>query len=71
MLDDGEQAPAAVVGLGQRQRLDRRAQRGQRVAQFVRDVGGEAFDRLDAGVERVGHVAQRAGQMADLVARGG
>ena len=36
--------------------------------QLMRDVGGEALDRLDAAVERVGHVAQRAGQMADLVA---
>ena len=32
------------------------------------DVGGEALDRLDPAVERVGHVAQRAGQIADLVA---
>ena len=56
------------VALGERQRLDRGAQRGQRILQFMRDVGGEALDRLDAAVERVGHVAQRAGQMADLVA---
>jgi hypothetical protein len=35
----------------------------------MRDIGGEAFDRLDRLIERVGHVAQRAGQMADLVAR--
>ena len=52
-----------LVGLGERQGLDRRAQRGERILQLVRHVGGEALDRLDAAVERVGHVAQRAGQM--------
>ena len=66
-----EQPAAAFVGLGERQRLDRRAQRGERVLQLVRDVGGEALDRLDAAVERVGHVAQRARQVADLVAPAG
>ena len=35
------------------------------------DVGGEHLDRLDAAVERVGHVAQGAGQMPDLVAAAG
>ena len=68
VLDDREQAPARLVGAGERQRLDGAAQRGQRVLQLVRDVGGEALDRLDAVVERVGHVAQRAGEMPDLVA---
>ncbi len=53
------------------QRLDRRAQRGQRVLQLMGDIGGEHLDRLDAAVERVGHVAQRAGEMADLVAAPG
>ena len=48
-----------LIGLGQRQGLDRAAQRGQRVLQLVRDVGGKAFDRLDAVVERIGHVAHR------------
>ena len=71
VLDHFQQALAALLGLGERQRLHRRAQRGERVAQFVRHVGGEALDRLDAGIERVGHFAQRAGQMADLVACGG
>ena len=56
------------LGLGERHGFDRRTQRGQRILQLMRHVGGEALDRLDAAVERVGHVAQRAGQMADLVA---
>ena len=42
-----------LVGLGERQGLDRAAQRGQRILQLVRDVGGEALDRLDAVVERL------------------
>ncbi len=71
VLDHGEQARMALLRLGQRQRLDRGAQRGQRILQFMRDIGGEALDRLDAAVERVGHVAQRAGQMPDLVAAPG
>ncbi len=32
------------------------------------DVGGEHLDRLDAAIERIRHVAQRAREMADLVA---
>ncbi len=31
------------------------------------DIGGEAFDGVDAPVERLRHVAERAGEMADLV----
>ena len=57
-----------LLGLGERQGLDRAAQRGQRILQLVRDIGGEALDRLDAVVERLGHVAQRPAEMADLVA---
>ena len=68
VLNDGQQAAAAFVGLGERQGLDCRAQRGQRVLELVRDVGGEALDRLDTAVERIGHVPQRPGQVSDLVA---
>ena len=35
------------------------------------DIGGEHLDRLDAVIERVRHVAQRAGEMPDLVAAAG
>ncbi len=35
------------------------------------DVGGEHLDRLDAVIERIRHVAQRAGEMSDLVAAAG
>ncbi len=37
----------------------------------MRDVGREGLDRLDAVVERVGHVAQRTGQVADFIAAAG
>ena len=57
--------------LGERQRFDRAAQRGQRVLQFVRHVGGETLDRVDPVVERARHVAQRAGKVADLVGPAG
>ena len=57
--------------LDQLQRLHRRADRGQRVADLVGDVGGEALDRLHAVRQGVGHVLQRAGEVAELVvARG-
>ena len=71
VLDHREQARAALLAARERQGLDRGAQRGQRILELVRDVGGKAFDRLDAAVERRRHVAQRAGQVADLVAPAG
>ena len=60
-----------IVAAGERQGLDRAAQRGQRVLQLVRHVRGEALDGVDAVVERLRHVAQRAGQVADLVGAAG
>ena len=68
VLDHREQPLLAVRRFGERQRFHRRAQRRQRILQLMGDVGGEALDRLDPAVERAGHVAQRAGQIADLVA---
>ena len=71
MLDHRQQPRAAVVVARQRQRFDRGAQRRQRVLQFMGDIGGEHLDRLDAVIERVRHIAQRAGKMPDLVAAAG
>ena len=68
VLDDAGEPRLGLLGLGQRQRLDGAPQRGQRVLELVGDVGGEALDRVDAVVERAGHVAQRLAEMADLVA---
>ena len=42
-------------------------QRGQRVLQLVRHVGGEAFDGVDAVVQRAGHGRQALRKIADLV----
>ena len=60
-------SPRANFGPGDGQGFDGAAQGGERVLQFVRDIGGEALGRLHAAEQRAGHVAQGAGQMADLV----
>ena len=66
---DGHQLfPPLGVEVGPRRHLDRRAQRGQRVLELVRHVGGEALDGVDALPQRVGHRAQRVVEVADLVA---
>ena len=38
------------------------AQRRQRVLQFVRDIGGEALDRVEPAVERLRHIAAARGK---------
>ena len=48
--------------------FDGAAQAGQRVLDLVGDIGGEALDRVHALPQRRRHVAQRARQVADLVA---
>ena len=53
--------------LGDAQRADGRAQRGQRVLDLVRDIGRELFVAVDPVVERRDHAAQRARQAPDLV----
>ncbi len=50
---------------------DGAARRGQRVLQFVADIGGKAFDRIDAVVKRGRHFAQRDRQVADFILAGG
>ena len=67
VLDDGGEPRLGFLGLGQRQRFHRAAQRRQRVLQLVGDVGSEALDRLDPVIERIGHVANGGGQIADFI----
>ena len=67
VLHDRQQAIARGAGFDPRQGFDGAAQRGQRVLELVRDVRGEALDRVDPVVERLGHVAQGAREMADFV----
>ena len=43
----------------------------QRVLDLVRDIGGKALDGVHALPQRVGHLAQRAREIADLVAAAG
>src|SRR2546430_6116394 len=64
--DDGKKPVAAFLGFGERQGLDRRTQRGEGILELVRHVGGKAFDRLDAVVERVRHVARSEEHTSEL-----
>ena len=56
----GEVVAAAV------EHLDRGGERGDRRAQLVAHVAGEAGLALDAGLHRVGHVVERAGQAVQV-----
>ena len=47
--------------------FDSAAQRGQRVFDFMSHIGGKTFIRLDTLPERLGHIAERGGQIANLV----
>ena len=72
VVEDDRHQPALLLRvLDPRHGLDRAAQRGQRVLDLVGDVGGEALDRVHARPQRLGHLAQRAGEIADLVAAAG
>src|SRR5439155_936072 len=51
--------------------LDRAAQRGKRVLDLVRDIRREALDGAHPLPQRIGHLAQRARQLADLVVASG
>src|SRR5215471_17093045 len=56
VLDDGKKSASTVFGFHQRQGLDSGAQRGERVLEFVRDVGSKALHRLDATVHGCRHL---------------
>ena len=68
VLDDRHEAPSLHRILDAPNGFDRAAQRRERVLDLMRDVGGKTFDRTHALPQRIGHVAQRARQFADLVA---
>ena len=73
VLDRREQPRAAVLAPRKRQRFGPRSSQAD-VSGFFNssgDIGGEHLDRLDPVIERIRHVAQRAGQMSDLVAAAG
>ena len=56
----GQLAAAAVDDLGGG------GQRGDRGAQLVADVGGEAGLALDAGLHGIGHVVERVGELVEV-----
>src|SRR5690606_5339016 len=68
LVRDCEQLRALLVGLDPAKTLDRRTHRGDRVLQLMRHVGGKMLARVDTFAQRLRHVAERAGQRADLVA---
>ena len=68
MVHDLDEALALLRRLGIGQRLDSTAERGQRVLELMAHIRREGLDGGDAVVERVGHVAHRAREIADLVA---
>ncbi len=67
VLHDRQQAIPRRIRFDPRQGLDGASQRRQRILEFVRDIGGETLDRFDAAVERLGHIPERAREMADLI----
>src|SRR5258708_22326898 len=65
---DHSQETLALIGLVDfGQHLRGCADRGQRVLEFVRDVGGERFDEADVLVEAPCQTFERAGKIADFV----
>ena len=72
IVENDRHQPALLDGiLDPHSGLDRAAQRAERVLDLVGDIGGETFDRAHPLPQRVGHLAQRAGEIADLVAAPG
>ena len=69
VLDDGEQAPARIIGFGQRQGLDGAAERGEGVLQLVAHVGREALDGVDPAVEVVQRLRLQRGDGVELLHR--
>ena len=68
LRQDPAQAPPRRRVLHPDEGVDGGLQARQRVLEFVRHIGGEAFDLVDAGPQFAGHPAQRDRQVADLVA---
>ena len=67
MLHDGDKPIARMIDVHFRQRFERAAQGGQRILEFMCDIGGEAFNCVQTIIERLRHLAQRARQVTDLV----
>ncbi len=67
MVDDIEELGALLLLLDHAQRTDGGAQRGKRVLDLVRHIGGELFVRLDPLVKRRDHPPHRARKPPDLI----
>ena len=66
--DDRHQAFLLFRIFHPRRRFDGTAQAGQRVLDLMRHIGGETLDRIHPQPERLGHVFQGTGQIADFIA---
>src|SRR3546814_10988487 len=69
LVGDAEQLRALLVAGDAAETLDRRADRGDRILEFVRHVGGEMLARVDALTKGLRHVRKRARQRADQIGR--
>ena len=67
MNDDFDELALLIFGLGIVQGFNRAAQRGERVLQLMRHICRKGFDGGDAVVKRLRHMAQRTGELADLI----
>ena len=56
--DDCHQPPLICRIVDPDGRLDRAAQRAERIFDFMRDIGGKTFNCTHALPQRVGHLAQ-------------
>ena len=64
---DARQLRAQIVVLYLLERFHGGTERGERVLDFMRHIGGEAFHRVDPAAQGNAHVGQGAGEQADLV----
>ena len=71
MVDDVKQLVALFFLLDHAERADGGTQRGKRVLDLMRDIGGELFVGLDPLVKGRNHAAHGAGQAPDLIRAGG
>ncbi len=67
LLEDGQQPLARARVLDQVEGFHGRADRGQRVADLVGDIGGEPLDRIHPFGLSVGHGFQGPGQIPQFV----
>ena len=61
------QLGALFIGFSIMQSFNGAAHRSERIFQFMSNICGKSFNSGDPVIERLRHVAQRAGELADLI----